>query len=492
MRSLWAEHPELVIAGVALALLCAVAALALRARRAARAATGLPAGRGRRLARIARLWTALSASFLGARLRRLFASSERRERLDAARRAADAERVAREMGQMKGAFMKLGQMISFVTDDVPAEYRRALASLQAHAPAMSFAVLRDVAERELGAPLERAYASFETRPLAAASIGQVHRARLPSGEPVVVKIQYPGVGDAIRADLDNVALLYQLTRMFFPAADPREVIDELRERLLEELDYVREAEHQRAFHALFAGHPFIQVPRVIESHSTPHVITMELVEGRRFEEVLESAGAEERSRLGEILYRFVLGNILRHRLFNGDPHPGNYLFDGGRRVAFLDFGCVKRFPEPMFLTWRELVRAHLAGDRARFRALAVELGFFRADDRTLDADRVYDYFAYFYEPFHDDREFAFTREYNQRSFRQIFSPDGKFAGMQRHLNMPRDFVFVNRIHWGVYSILARLGARANFHRIHREYLDDAEPSTELGRLEAEFRAARAR
>jgi predicted unusual protein kinase regulating ubiquinone biosynthesis (AarF/ABC1/UbiB family) len=260
--------------------------------------------------------------------------------------------------------------------------------------------------------------------------------------------------------------------------------------VLEELDYEREAEHQRAFHALFDGHPFIHVPRIVDSHSTAHVITMELAEGRSFAELERLGDVETRNRHGEIIYRFVLGNILRHRLFNGDPHPGNYLFDGGR-VAFLDFGCVKRFPEPMFHTWRAMVRSHLAGDRDRFRALAAELGFFRADDRTLDADRVYDYFAYFYEPFHEDREFAFTREYNQRSFRQILAPDGQFAGMQRHLNMPRDFVFVNRIHWGVYSILARLGVRANFHRIHREYLDDGAPSTELGRAEAEYRAARA-
>ena len=448
----------------------------------------VPRGRTARLARIGRLWAAISASWLGANLRRAFASRERRVRIDEARRRADAERVAQTMGQMKGAFMKLGQMLSFVSEDIPAEMRSALAALQAEAPPMDFPLVRDVAERELGQPLERAFAAFDTTPLAAASIGQVHRARLASGEEVVVKIQYPGVAEAIRADLANVAVLYSLMGLAYPALDPRPVVDELRARTLEELDYAHEAENQRMFAELYAGHPFIRVPHVFPAHSTGRVLTMEYVKGKRFADVLALDDAR-RQRVGEILYRFVFGSIHRHGVFNGDPHPGNYLLDEEDRVVFLDYGCVKRFPAEMVTGWRSLVVAHLEGHRERFRAQLLHLGFIRPDT-TLPTDLLYDYFEYFYRPIHADEEFTFSREYNAASLKLVFAPDGRFAGLTKKTNMPPDFVFVNRIQWGVYSILGQLEARANFHRIQRELFFDEPPSTELGRIDEAWRARR--
>jgi predicted unusual protein kinase regulating ubiquinone biosynthesis (AarF/ABC1/UbiB family) len=451
---------------------------------------GIAGGRLGRLARLSRLSARLSASWLGSRVRRLFAGRDRRKQLDASARRAAAVRVAKEMGEMKGAMMKLGQMLSFVSDDIPEEYRVALASLQHAAPPMDFPLLRDVAERELRMPLERAFARFDSEPLASASIGQVHRATLPDGTDVVVKIQYPGVADAISADLANVGLLYQMMSLFYPALDPKPVVDELRTRITEELDYEHEAKSQRAFAELYAGHPFIRIPRVIDSHSTRLVLTSELVKGRRFAEVLGDS-LEARNRWAEILYRFVFGSIIRHAVFNGDPHPGNYLFDDDGRVAFLDFGCVKWFPADMLQGWQDLIRAHLAGDRAEFRARAVGVGFLKADS-PIEQDALFEYFKYFYEPLETEGEFAFSREYNARSFKMVFAPDGPFAGMSKRLNMPRDFVFVNRIQWGVWSILGQLGARARWSSIHREFLYGAEPSSELGRIDAEWRALRHR
>jgi len=448
--------------------------------------TTIARGRFGRLAKIgpltARLWT----SRIGAAIRRRFTSKARRASYDEARRRADAEAVTRTMGQMKGAFMKLGQMMSFVSDDVPPEYRAALASLQAKAPPMDFALIRDVAERSLGKPLERAFARFDAEPLAAASIGQVHRAQLPDGQEVVVKIQYPGVADAIRADLDNVGFLYRIVGMFYPALDTAAVVEELRGRLLEELDYEREAENQMQFYELYRDHPFIRVPRVFRSHSSALVLTSEYVAGRRFDDIL--AGTEaERSRYGEILYRFVFGSIIKLGVFNGDPHPGNYLFDADGRVVFLDYGCIKYFPEPMMKTWKQLVCSHLDGDRAGFVQRLVELGFFRPTTR-LEPDPVYDYFGYFYEPFRIDRTFTFSRDYNAKATEMMFKPKGDIAPLHRQMNMPSDFVFVNRIQWGVYSILAELGASGNWHRIHREYLENRSPETELGRLDRDYRA----
>jgi predicted unusual protein kinase regulating ubiquinone biosynthesis (AarF/ABC1/UbiB family) len=446
----------------------------------------LRSGRAARLVTVGRLSARLSASWLGATIRRMFARGERRARIDQARREADAARVAETMGQMKGAFMKLGQMLSFISDDIPPEYRAALASLQASAPPMDFALLRDVAERELGRPLERAFARFDAVPLASASIGQVHRAQLPSGEEVAVKIQYPGVAEAMRGDLDNVAVMYRMMPLLYPGVEPAPIVEELRSRFLEELDYRREARNQRAFYDLYAGHPFIRVPRVIDSHSTDRVLTTEFVAGRRFGE-MKAGDDAVRARSAEILYRFVIGSLLGFGVFNGDPHPGNYLFDDDGRVVFLDFGCVKYFPEAMLHRWTCLVDAHLAGDRGEFQRRLVELGFL-PHDAALDGDVLYDYFAYFYEPFRIDRAFTFSRAYNAQSFGIVFKPEGRFAPIGKIVNMPADFVFVNRIQWGVYSLLGDLQATGNWHRIDAEYRRGAPPSTELGELDQAFRA----
>jgi len=468
-------------------LLCLLALAGLAALAFLLSGRGSAIARGRfgRLAKIGRLSARLGTSRVGASVRRRFTSKARRAAYDESRRRADAEAVTRTMGEMKGAVMKLGQMLSFVSDDVPPEYRAALQSLQAKAPAMDFALIRDVAERSLGKPLERAFSRFDSQPLAAASIGQVHRARLPSGEEVVVKIQYPGVADAIRADLENVGFLYRIVGMFYPAVDTAAVVEELRTRLVEELDYEREAANQTMFYDLYRDHPFIRVPRVFPSHSSGLVLTSEYVEGRRFEDMLGASEAE-RSRCGEILYRFVFGSLIKLGVFNGDPHPGNYLFDADGRVVFLDYGCIKYFPETLMRTWTRLVCAHLDGDRAGFQRDLVELGFF-SPTTEVRADPVYDYFGYFYEPFRIDREFTFTAAYNAKSMEMIFKPKGDIAPLHKQMNMPSDFVFVNRIQWGVYSILAQLEATGNWHRIHREYLQNAAPQTELGRLDRAYR-----
>jgi predicted unusual protein kinase regulating ubiquinone biosynthesis (AarF/ABC1/UbiB family) len=354
---------------------------------------------------------------------------------------------------------------------------------------MDFAQVRDVVERELGKPLERAFSHFEEKPLAAASIGQVHRARLPDGADVVVKVQYPGVADAIRADLANVAMIHQMLKVMYPAFDPKPVVEELRSRIYEEFDYKSELANLQEFGKLYQDHPFIRIPGVHPGWSTSQVLTMEYVAGRRFDDVLAQADDATRSRYAEIIYRFVFGSILRFRLFNGDPHPGNYLFDGEGRVVFLDFGCTKRFPEDMARHWSGLIASHFRGDQQAFRAGLVALGFL-PEQSPLDAERLYGYFQLFYEPFRFDREFSYSPQYIASTFKQVFAPGGKFEGMSKALNMPAHFVFVNRIQWGVFSILGHLNAHRNFHRIHREYLFGDAPATELGRLDQQHFARR--
>ncbi len=373
------------------------------------------------------------------------------------------------VGNMKGAVMKLAQIASFISDDVPEQYRTARKQLQTAAPPMTFALARGVVEADLGRPLERLFVDFEPEPIAAASIGQVHAARLRDGQEVVVKVQYPGVDDAIRADMANLPWLYGILGMLNPGLDPAPLAAELKARITEELDYRREAANQATFARLFAGDPLVRVPRVVAECSGARVLTMARARGNDFD-WLRGRPQAFRNRVAEVIYRFVFASIFRHRLFNGDPHPGNYLFHDDGGVTFLDFGCVKYFDEAMIVNWRREVRAHLAGDRGAFLRQATVLGFGR-DGGPVPPD-LYDYMVYFYEPWHTNGPFTFTPEYNAQSLGMVFDRSHpRWGRLLRQLNMPAEFAIVNRLQWGLTSILAQLRATANWRAIIDEYLD---------------------
>jgi len=404
-------------------------------------------------------------------MRSRVARPERRQAILDAHHLRSAEDVLAAMGQMKGAVMKLAQIASFVSDDVPEQYRTALKQLQTAAPPMSFGLARKVIEDDLSAPLERLFAEIEPTPLAAASIGQVHAARLADGEEVVVKVQYPGVDAAIRADMANLPWLYAILGMLNPGLDPKPLAAELQARIIEELDYHREAANQATFARLYAGHPRIHVPRVVPERSGAHVLTSERARGHDFD-WLVAQPQPFRNAVAEVLFRFVFESIFRHHVFNGDPHPGNYLFHDDGRVTFLDFGCVKYFDAAMVADWKRYVRAHLAGDRETFLAQAARLGFVRAG-APVPAE-LYDYMLYFYEPWHANGPYTFTPEYNAQSLGMVFDRNHpRWGTLLRRLNMPADFAIVNRLQWGLTSILAQLRATANWRAIIDEYLVDA-------------------
>ena len=376
--------------------------------------------------------------------------------------------------------MKLGQVLSFAIDDIPGELRQALEALQTSSPPRPFAEIAPVIERALRRPLRDAFASIDPVPIAAASIGQVHRGLLDDGSAVAVKVQYPDVAAAVRADLANQSLLVRSVRLLAPRVDAERVAQELRERILEELDYVAEARHQTAFHARFEGHPFISVPRVISSLSAAEVLTSEYVEGRRFQEVLGD-DEDARSREGEILFRFVYGCVFGWGTFDGDPHPGNYLFErGGSRVTFLDFGCVKHLPAPVLRELRGFVRAGLEGDRVASRAHAVRLGFVDAGPEA-SIDRVVEALTRLYLPFRLDEPQRFPSLWSEVSVTDVLGK--KLADVRRNLRIPKDLVFVNRTLAGMSMVLSRLGAVASWGRIAREYVCGDPPSTPFGAAE---------
>jgi predicted unusual protein kinase regulating ubiquinone biosynthesis (AarF/ABC1/UbiB family) len=477
------------VAGAAVGVVAAIAVRAVRRRRAP-AVAGPIRGTGfvSRNLRLARLGAKTTGSYAAHRARRVFASAERREELDREHEIRSAEQVAAELGNMKGALMKLGQMVSYLDEGLPENVRAALAQLQHDAPPMSGDLAAEVIATELGDPPEKLFAEWDPIPIAAASIGQVHRAITHDGLAVAVKVQYPGVGAAIEADLGSVGLLFGGLGQVFPGLDSGPLVQELRERLREELDYSREAEHQQAFADYYDGHPFIHVPAVVRDLSATRVLTTELAEGVRFAEA-ETWSQDERDLAGETIFRFVFGSLYRLRLFNGDPHPGNYLFQPGGRVTFLDFGLVTPFDDRQIAHIRGLIDSIvLEPDPAAFRVAVEHAGFLKPGAPVSDAE-VVDYFGHFYEYLQTDTRTTLDHEMASENVRRVFDATGPYRDVMKHANVPREFVIVQRINLGLFAVMAALGATANWRRLAEEMWPWVEgpPSTPLGELEHAWR-----
>jgi predicted unusual protein kinase regulating ubiquinone biosynthesis (AarF/ABC1/UbiB family) len=476
------------LAGVA--VVAAAARVLGRRRSGAGGAVG-PTSAAARNGRLAWAGAQSGATYAMHRARRAFAAPSARPTIDEAFQLRTAAQVVATLGNMKGALMKLGQMASYLDDGMPAPLQQALASLQQDAPPMAPELCARVVREELGADPARVFASWDPVPIAAASIGQVHRARTRDGRVVAVKVQYPGVDDAIRADLTTSDVLFRAISMMFPGLDTAPLVEELRARLVEELDYDHEARNQELFAGYYAGHPFIRIPAVVPELSTARVLTTELASGARFE-VVEQWSQAERDLAAEAIFRFVFRSLYRLHAFNGDPHPGNYLFHGNGVVTFLDFGLVKRYEPDEVALFEELIRTMvLEQDIARFRATLEAHDVLRRDAPFGDDD-VREYFGHFYEFVSDDRVVTMTPEYASETVRRFFDLSGPYAHVAKASNVPPAFVITQRINLGLHAVLARLHAAANFRRIAEELwpIVDGPPSTPMGVAEAEWLASR--
>jgi predicted unusual protein kinase regulating ubiquinone biosynthesis (AarF/ABC1/UbiB family) len=435
---------------------------------------------------LARLSASTGAGYVVSRVRGLLDGEAAEQRFH----AETAAKILELLGSMKGPAMKLGQIASFVDLDLPPEvqatYHEVLADLRDAAPPLEPGRIAAVVEEEFGAPPGQVFAEWEPLPLASASIGQVHRARLPDGTPVVAKVQYPGVAEAVESDLANAEAFAPLARMVSPNLKVGPLMEEMRDRLVDELDYQREAQYQQAFFERYDGHPFIRVPRVFPDYCRPRVLTSAYVDGASFDEMLQTSTEDQRQRYGEIIYRFVFGSLHRFRLFNGDPHPGNYLFPGDGSVVFLDFGSVKLFRSATRAQIRRQMQAVIDGDTATLLAVMDESGFLPAREQWPDERLLMEWFRKFNEPVLEDRPWRYTAEFAREVIRSGTDPRAGYLDTLRRCNLPPDYLLLNRIQWGVNSILGRLGARANWYRIARELWNGDPPSTELGRLERPF------
>jgi predicted unusual protein kinase regulating ubiquinone biosynthesis (AarF/ABC1/UbiB family) len=394
---------------------------------------------------------------------------------------------------MKGAWMKLGQLASFVDDGMPEPIRQALEQLQQDAPPMAPELAAQVIAEELGGPPEQIFAEWDAVPIAAASIGQVHRAMTRDGRAVAVKVQYPGVADAIAADLANIDLATVVLPMMFRSLDASSLAEEIRVRITEELDYCLEAKNQRDFADWYRGHPFIHVPEVVDELSTARVLTTELAPGARFHE-LESWPQEERDLAAEAIYRFVFRSFYRHHAFNGDPHPGNYLFERGGKVTFLDFGLVKRFTDADVDVAQRIGHAAVVEpDVHALRAATEEAGYFMPG-APVTAERLGEYSLLFWEPLLEKGPTTITSEWATSLTRRYLGGRSEFADVLEWASVPPQFVILQRINLGLFAILGRLNATTDWRGISEELwpMTNGAPATPMGQAEADWYASKSR
>jgi predicted unusual protein kinase regulating ubiquinone biosynthesis (AarF/ABC1/UbiB family) len=415
--------------------------------------------------------------------------------------ARTAERYAELLGHSKGALMKAGQMLSLasIAPAVPAElqatYQSALVRLRSEAPAMAPESVRAVLESELRCPVESAFAEFDWTPLAAASVGQVHAARLHDGRAVAVKVQYPGVADAIAADAKNTELLATFLSLIIGGLSSRKLSFDLRgaareisARIAEELDYRLEAANQAEFAELYRGHPFIRVPDVIGGLCTERVLIQDLVQGLPWSEALTDE-QELRDQWAEVIWRFTYGTSSHICALHADPHPGNYVFHEDGSVSFLDFGCVKRFSRDQFAMFDVIMREVLRNDAPGAWRACVEAGFWRSTD-PVTPDEVLDFWRGDWEMLWAEQRFVITPETVARRVERRCSRNGPSSNALRQLKMSPEYTIMGRVELGVEAVIAQLRPSNEWGAIAAEHLENAPPATKLGKRQREFYDAR--
>src|SRR3954468_23176028 len=453
----------------------------------------LPTGRLARTARVGGLVTGQGLRWAGMRTANRVRSPEQAAAARDERTAATVRELVDQLSRMRGAAMKVGQLFSMIELDALPEAQRdelqaRLATLRDDVPPVPFSRLEKLMRKELGAPLDRVFAEFDEHAFAAASIGQVHRATTLDGDDVVVKVQYPGVAEAVDSDLRNATLLVPLIRRLAPGLDVKPLFAELRERIGEELDYELEAQHQRRVERRFRGHPFITVPRVRTDLSTTRVLVSEYVAGERFEAV-RALDQQQRDRYGEIVFRFYFGLLYRDRLALGDPHPGNYLLGPDGRVAFLDYGLVRDLGGARIDAERAIALAVRDADPAAFAAALIAGGYIPAERAdALDAQLALTMARAAIRWYAVPGEHRLSPERRHRRGGEPADAEREAALREQagHFTLPSETILVRRMHALVAAGRSGRRASADWGAIAAEYLHSEPPATELGQAETAF------
>src|ERR687897_1995010 len=408
----------------------------------------IPRGRVRRSAKLGTALGVQATRYAGTKTANVARSRESAEERLEGRHLETAIRIASTLGEMKGAAMKLGQLASFVdTDFLPDEYREVyqeqLARLRTSAPAMPWDKVNAVLEAEYrDERVDELFADIEPEAVAAASIGQVHRATLHDGRTVALKVQYPGVAEALESDLQNMGMIVRLGKALAPGLDPKAIAAEIRERVMEELDYEYEAQNQRSFSHAYRGHPFIYVPDVLTRLSRRRVLVTEYVAGMGFEEV-KRLEKPQRDRFGEIVFRFSFGSIYHLQHFNADRDPG------ALRAALHDLGFVK-------------------------------------NPSKLDCERLLEHVLVVGGWYLEDREVEISPQRVMKVIESTSDPRSEYFDLMRRESVPAEELMGRRMETGVLAVLGQLRARRNWYRIMREWVYADPPATELGELEWDY------
>ncbi len=406
---------------------------------------------GRRMLKLAGMTASLASRYAGNKLASAVRNEEQRKAARARLNQQAGDHLADTLGELKGAVMKLGQFASQVSDLLPDDIASALSRLQQQAPPMDFALIREQIELELDAPVARLFAHLDEKPYAAASIGQVHRARLLDGREVVVKVQYPGIADSCDSDLRQLKRALRMGRL---VQVDKQVLDamfgEIRDRLHEELDYCREAESLRAFQHWFADEPRVRLPAVIDSHSSRAVLTMEYLPGY----ALEQAPPEQRAALGRTLVDMMARSLFEYHAVHADPNPGNFAVDPQGRLIIYDFGCVKHLPEGTIRAYRELIVAALACDWQAVDQALLELGARVPGSAPLPDTFYADWRPIVLKPLLAQNGFDFGQS---RIHKAVMAKSPEVLKLTRQLQPPSQTVFVDRMINGHYWTLVKLG-----------------------------------
>ena len=431
----------------------------------------LTRGRARRVLKVGELATSVGTSYVWEALKSPFRSKGQRQQALLDTHIRNAVRIVESSKELKGAFMKLVQMLSMRDDMLPAEALSVLSVVQSQVPPMAYAEIRAQVKRELGRTPEQLFRAFDEEAFAAASLGQVHRAVLKDGTEVVVKVQYPGVDETVEQDLSNIKALLQVFQMIGrdvmqQKIDNREVYQELEERLHEELDYVNEAKNIALFQKMFGDDPEVMIPEVYPEYCSRRVLTMSRIEGYPLADILKP-GIDQATKDWVALkyFRVTWRQIFEFGTLHTDPHPGNYLVSFHPRLAILDFGSIRVFPEQIRRAYHGLATAMLADDAPAMAANLVRLGFM---DRGDDPEPMVRIMRLIFEPVLIDRKYD-PRKYD------VLARGMQIAtiGIENRLfKAPGHRVFLARALIGLDAYLKQLGTVANWHRLFRECVED--------------------
>lgn len=380
----------------------------------------------------------------------------------------NATRVAETLGELKGAAMKVGQMLSLHESMLPPEVAEVLSLLQQKAPSVPSEVMRYEVEGALHAPVSELFADFEEEAYASASIGQVHRATLKDGRPVAVKIQYPAIDRIVTADLKNLKRLFKSLFGIFFEADFEPIWTEVRDRLLEELDYEHEAENMRQMAELYAGVPEIIIPRVVDELSTKNVLTMEFVGGIKPREAISDRYPQElKNEWGRVLFEFQVRGLYHDRLMHADPNLANFAFLEDGRVVVYDFGCMKRIPEKIVTGYTALVRALLEDRREDIPDLLLQLGVFRSGPVPIAQEVIDPYYDLILEMMREDPPYTFGED--ERFYEKIMELGAANWSQSMDTHFPEDIIFIDRSFAGHFGNLTTLRAQGPWRQIADKY-----------------------